>query len=316
MPPNANGTIGRRASTIRPRAVSWLLDPYIARETLHCVAGEPDSGKSCFGAWLVAQAARPCILPGREESVELRLLPRLIAAGADLDRVTILDDRDYMVPDHTQSLIDALRLLNSDLLWIDPIDTYINEDIRAGGEDVRTALESLAKVATATGAAVVYVRHPGKQPGNWCPGVRHWRAVPRVILLLVAGQGVPRRQYIRAWRDLDGSARSPREYVLRGEPGEPPQWALGPEITHDEAAIMEVTDSLERRAIDRACTLLEAVLASGEQEVRIVRRCAEDEGITERTLQRAVQRLNVQLRRQGQGREHKAFYARPLTPDT
>jgi hypothetical protein len=314
--PGPAGTIGRLASTIRPQAVCWLAEPYVARSVLHCVAGDPDSGKSCFGAWLAARAKRPCILPGREEDVGLRLIPRLLAAGVDLSRCTVLDDREYQLPDHSQALTDALRLLGSDLLWIDPIDTYLSEDHRDGGDGVRVGLESLARVAVQTGCAVVYVRHPGKQPGNWCPGVRHWRAVPRVILLLVAGTGTRRRQYLRAWRDLDGSARLPREYVLRGEPTECPQWALGPAISEEEASIMEVTDALDRAQIDRAGDLLQALLAGGEEEVRIVRKHCEDEGIGERTLQRAARRIGAVIRRQGQGREHRAYYRLLPTPDT
>jgi hypothetical protein len=102
------------ASTIRPEAVEWIWPDWIAAGMLHMLVGQPGSGKTGiamhFAATLTAPgrrywpdgARRPTtkfevVIWSGGDNLQTTLIPRLIAAGADLDRIhfvtTINDPR-------------------------------------------------------------------------------------------------------------------------------------------------------------------------------------------------------------------------------
>jgi hypothetical protein len=87
------------ASKIKPARVRWLWQDRLAVGTLALLAGREGVGKSILAYWLVAAITRG-VLPGEhlgqpktvlvaasEDSWEHTIVPRLIAAGADLDLV-------------------------------------------------------------------------------------------------------------------------------------------------------------------------------------------------------------------------------------
>jgi RecA-family ATPase len=87
------------ASRIRPARVRWLWQDRLAVGTLALLAGREGVGKSILAYWLVAVITRG-VLPGEhhgqpkavlvaasEDSWEHTIVPRLMAAGADLDLV-------------------------------------------------------------------------------------------------------------------------------------------------------------------------------------------------------------------------------------
>ena len=89
------------AASIKPEPVSWLWDGWLARGKLHILAGRPGCGKTTLGLGLAAtltaagrwpDGAR-CHQPGDvviwsgEDDPADTLVPRLLAAGADLRRV-------------------------------------------------------------------------------------------------------------------------------------------------------------------------------------------------------------------------------------
>jgi AAA domain len=87
------------ASAIKPRRVCWLWDRRLALGTLALLAGREGVGKSMVAYWLAAMFTRgqlPCEFLGKptavlvaatEDSWSQTIVPRLIAADADLSRV-------------------------------------------------------------------------------------------------------------------------------------------------------------------------------------------------------------------------------------
>ena len=87
------------ASKIRPARVRWLWQDRLAVGTLALLAGREGVGKSILAYWLVAVITRGVLLgehygqpravmvAASEDSWEHTIVPRLIAAGADLDMV-------------------------------------------------------------------------------------------------------------------------------------------------------------------------------------------------------------------------------------
>lgn len=301
---------GRLACTVARGRVEWLLPGLIPADALTFVVGTPGAGKSTFGAWLCAQARRPAVLPGHEESVGCALLPRLVAADVRLERCLILDGRDWTMPDHRAGLVAVLRHHVADLLWVDPVDSYVGEINENDGPTVRVALEALARVAADVPCAVVAARHPGKAAGNLCPGSRQWRAVPRQIVELSVDEGPPERRFLRLAKPYASGPKPPHEYTLEGECDDVRRFRLGPEVPQADLDLVGVYDPVERRRIDEAMDLVRALLSEAEQESSYVYSVAERERLSDRVMRLAARRLGVKVRREGVGREHKSYWQR------
>jgi AAA domain-containing protein len=94
----------RRAADIEPKNIEFLWRGRLARGKHTAVAGEPGDGKSqlsCFVAATISRAGLwPCnegrapignvIIFNAEDGAEDTIVPRLMAAGADMERVHIV----------------------------------------------------------------------------------------------------------------------------------------------------------------------------------------------------------------------------------
>lgn len=300
---------------VKEEPIRYFHDPLIPAGCLTFVVGRKAAGKSTFGAWLCTNATRPLVLAGAEESVSAQLLPRLRAMGADLVNVGLLRDFRWQLPDHRDKLLERVREHRADLLWIDPIDNYVNVRTENDPDTVRAALEALVRIAHATGCAVVCARHPAKAKDNLMPGSRHWTNVPRVILELVRDDGPPRRRFIRCHEDSLNSDIRPRFFDLVGEKRKAPILKWGEFLDEAEAAAAAERDRLERTKIDEATELLRGLLSEGELESTFIYLRAEQERLGERTVRMAKDRLGVVVERRGNARDHKSYWRLP-TPDS
>lgn len=307
---------GRMANRIPRGEPSFFLDPFIPRAALTFVVGMPSSGKSTFGAWLAAQADRPVVLPGLEEDVGCATLPRFAAAQVALERCLFLDDRQWSMPYDRQQLTDLLRAHGADLLWVDPIDSYVTECHENEGPSVRAALEAFSKVARDVPCTIVAARHPGKDPTNLCPGSRNWRAVPREIIELRYDEGPPVRRILRLRKDPFSRQPGPRSYRLDGAPGVPKVFALAEVVGASEADTLGLADVVDRWRVDEAAEFLRDLLAEGEVPSTTVYQLAEKERLSERTVRLAARRIGVLIRREGKGLEHRSAWRLDSTPAT
>ena len=93
-----------RGSDVEPLPVDWLWPGWIAAGKLHLIGGAPGTGKTTLAAGLAAIVTRGgqwpdgsrarvgsvVIWSGEDDNADT-LIPRLLAAGADMDRVHIVD---------------------------------------------------------------------------------------------------------------------------------------------------------------------------------------------------------------------------------
>jgi len=291
--PQARGRLG---SEIECRTVQWLLKPWFPMGMLSLIAGQPGVGKSTFVSFLVAHAGRAAILPGFEEDVGLSTINRMKANGVNLKLTRFLDDKSYTFPRDKTRVASILRGWEASLLVIDPIDSYMDEDLSENdGKDVRTFLESICWIAQESGAAVVGVRHPGKDKTNIMPGSRSWRAVPRSIALLLNAGGTPPRYLIRHDKDSQGQDSPPREYLLLGERGQPRKFQLKGDV---EASLDEfclaAKDPTGRRRLMDACKMIKSMFDKEEKPFvsDLISRCRA-EGISDGARYDAMQNLEI-----------------------
>jgi len=174
------------AAEIEPEPVVWAWEEdgkgRIPAGSFGLAAGREGTGKSCCGIWLTAQITTGK-LPGRffgnprnviivavEDSWKHTIVPRLMAAGADLYRVYHTEVRTEDSADLTISLPadnvlleEAIKDYQVALVLIDPLMSAVGEKIDTHKErDVRTALDPLAKIAARTDAIILGIAHFNK----------------------------------------------------------------------------------------------------------------------------------------------------------
>lgn len=197
-----------RADKIIPEAVAWLWNGYLARGKVHVLAGAPGTGKTTAAMSLVAALTSGGRWPdgspapvgdvaiwSGEDTPKDTLIPRLIAAGADLKRVHIVSEfidergrRPFDPATDIAALSERLAALSPPpmLLVIDPLVSAIAGDSHKNAE-VRRALQPLVELAQLRGVAVYGISHfskgtQGRDPNERVTGSLAFGALARVVM--------------------------------------------------------------------------------------------------------------------------------------
>jgi hypothetical protein len=183
-----------QASSIDPKPVEWLWPGRIAIGKTTLIGGDPGLGKSQLSLYIAAIITNgnrwPCdegqtpkrhvIVLCAEDGLADTIVPRLMAAGADLAMVTIVtavteaDGSERRIFNLSKDLDVLERLINKQgdvgLVIIDPVDAYLGAG--AGGIDshknaaVRSVLEPLSELADRLQTAILALTHFSKQAGG------------------------------------------------------------------------------------------------------------------------------------------------------
>lgn len=322
-----------KASDLRPEPVSWLWPGWLARSKLHLLVGAPGTGKTTLAAALIAaltsggrwpDGATP--EPGRaliwsgEDDMRDTLIPRLIACGADLERVEfvggIRDDGRSRAFDPAKDL-ELLReaLLGGnvpDLLVLDPIVSAVAGDSHKNAE-VRRGLQPVVDLAQMLRCAVLGISHftkgsAGRDPVERVTGSLAFGALPRVVM---AAAKLPEdngggRIFVRAKNNLGpdsgGFAYDFDVVTLDENPA-----ITATRVTWRESLIGNARDLLahaetvenpeDRTATDEAEDWLNQLMADGPALVKDAMKSARAEGMTDKALRRARQRLGIGSRK-------------------
>lgn len=191
------------ADAIDPLTIDWLWQEFLPLGALSLLYGPEGDGKSTLTAMIAAKATRG-LLPGKLEgepaTVEIFayeddpgavLVPRLLAAGADLSRVFIHGDDAgdglLTLPDDVEAFGLAVEDRGTRFVIIDPLPDALREGLKDNNNgDVRAGIVPLHRMAQRLGVAVLGVTHPNKgatDAANKVMGSKAWRSVPRSVLL-------------------------------------------------------------------------------------------------------------------------------------
>lgn len=294
------------------KKLEWFWEPWIPCGLLSIIVGQSGSGKSSLSAFLMSRARRSILFAGDEEDPELMVLPRLVLHGGRVNDVLSIEDGDWCMPRAEDRLIDLVRSWRAELVILDPIDSYKEDGISEdNGDAVRRFLESYKRIGQRTGAAIVGIRHPGKDPTNVMPGSRNWRNVPRSVVELVSDEGEGRQRIIRPYKDSLGQDADSRYFTLKGERGKARLFELGDPVARDEARVIKtVADPVERAEIERCKLFLLEVLTDQWMDCRDVYKMAEDQKLNPRTLRLAHGLVGAEIWRHGSGKNHKCEWAK------
>jgi putative DNA primase/helicase len=322
----------KNAASIEPETIQWLWPGWVARGKLHLIAGAPGAGKTTIAMSLAATVTRGdrwpdgsrCPLLGRvviwsgEDDPGDTLVPRLIAAGADLARVSFVCDvreggetRAFDPARDIEQLCEAIkRAGGADLLIVDPIVSAVTGDSHKNTE-VRRALQPMADLARGLGAALIGITHfskgtAGRNPVERVSGSLAFGALARVVM--VAAKKETRedpakedRLFCRAKSNIGSDTGGFRYRLIQATIGSPiglqatsVQWGSSIDGTAREIlAEAEAVESDNRGSKGEAIAFLKDILADGEKPVREIREAAMANGIAWRTIERAKKELAV-----------------------
>lgn len=295
--------------------VRWLpgFEGFIPMAMVCMLAGLPGLGKSMFGCYIAAAASQrgqTVAIAAAEDSIEHTLVPRLVANGANLDRIffiTYVDehgDGALHLPDHAMLLQTALAELNPDIVILDPIGSFMGRAVDAWkATDVRAALGPLKLIAEASGAAVIVIAHLNKGKGGYLDRVSDSAAFGQVVrsgMLWGRDPDDPEKEAgdrrILVSGKLNVGMR-PDGHVYRIVPafvpaanGEPPDISTA-RLQYLETSNRQTDDLLAQRetkappsvAVEEAMAHLRAFLADGPRSRRDVFKAAKDDWDLSRT---------------------------------
>jgi putative DNA primase/helicase len=201
-----------RANEVRIRPVRFLWRPWLPLGTVTILAGAPGQGKSQLTAYMAAATSQASFQPSdvdvpgsvvvltAEDDAADTVVPRLLAAGADLSRVEFIVMRRTMprgltadglikLPGDVDTLIDRLEAGDVRLVVFDPVASFVGRDHSTYvNQDVRDVLDPVVAVAAHYDVAVVLILHLNKSESKtWATkiGESHaFQAVARTVLAL------------------------------------------------------------------------------------------------------------------------------------
>ncbi|MGW5336572.1 AAA family ATPase [Streptomyces bauhiniae] len=329
-----------RASEIEPEPVVWgWLDEgngRIPAGAMTVAAGREGTGKSSFGIWMAAHITRGTLTGSFEgtprdvfyiaveDSWKQTIVPRLLAAGADLERVWRVEAVDHEYGETTLSLPQDNSLMEKEILAnrvalvvLDPLMSCIGKGIDTHRErDVRTALDPLARMADRTGAILLGIAHfnkgSGTDPASLITGSGAFKNVPRAVFGFARDDDNDCRVMTQAKNSL-GRADLPSlaynvvsaEVPTRLGVALVGRFQFLGEATRSVDEILAASqDAGDRGDRNEAAVWLRGYLTDcgGEASVADLKKAAAADDLSYRTLQRAMSKAGVVSERSGFGK--------------
>ena len=334
-----------RASDVEPEKVEWIWRDRFPRGKVSTLAGDGGLGKSTVLITMMAAVSRgrkwpngegqaplgSCIYLSAEDGVADTIVPRLMAAGADLEKIHIVTavkdggKHSWFNLETDIELLEALAREIGDvvLIVIDPISSYLDKANSYINAEVRGLLEPLGAMAERLGAAVICNNHHSKGGSGSATSrvigsiafTAHSRAVTQIfehpdedgsfVFLPSKSNLGPKPEgltYSLFTTQLEGGIETATV-----------AWGAPVDITANDA--MRATDEGAdgKSAKDEAIDFLKDELSRGEQPVKEVTRRATDAGISSKTLRSARESLGIKSYRSG-GFQGPFYWKLPTLP--
>jgi RecA-family ATPase len=171
------------AATVPAEPVHWIWRGWLAAGKLHILAGQAGAGKTGCSIFMAATISRGGCWPdgtvapsgnvviwSSEDGLADTIIPRLMAAGANMTRVHVLTgteengrQRTFNPETDLERLMQAVMSIgNVNLIIIDPILQVVAGDSLKNAE-VRRALAPLVAFAEEHGIAILGITHVNKR---------------------------------------------------------------------------------------------------------------------------------------------------------
>jgi hypothetical protein len=324
------------ASTIHVRPVRWLWDGRLALGSLNLEAGREGVGKTVVAATLTASVTRgnlpgvyfgtpkAVIIAATEDSWEHTLVPRLMVADADLDRVFRVDvvtdahlQTALSLPIDLPELERVIREVDAALVIADPLLSRLDARLDSHKDaEVRLALEPLVAVAAAADVCVLGLIHVNKSvsadPLTVIMASRAFVAVARTVLFVAADPDDDSRRLLGTPKNNLGRTDLPTLafHIVGAKATDTPEgevwtgkleWAGESDRSIREVIEHALETSLVRSATSEAAEWLQDYLTdqNGPIESAVAKREGGKAGLSKDALHRACGRLGVVIESRG-----------------
>lgn len=168
-------------SSVTQRKVEWLWYPYIPYGKLTILQGDPGEGKSTFIINIAALLTRGKKMPDgfripepqsvvyqtAEDDLSDTVKPRMVAAGADCNRIAYIVDEDMPLTLEDTRIEKVIQETQARLFILDPLQAYLSQDsdMFSAGR-MRQQLKRLADIASKHKCAIVVIGHMNKASGE------------------------------------------------------------------------------------------------------------------------------------------------------
>ena len=300
-----------RMSDVELTPVEWLWEPYLPFGKLSVLQGNPGEGKTYFAMHLAAACTNGKLLPNMERMEPFNVIyqtaedglgdtvkPRLIEAGADLDRVLVIDDSDVQLTLSDERIEKAIVENNARLVIIDPIQAYLGADVDMNrANEVRPIFMRLGQVAQRTGCAILLIGHLNKAAGMQSLqrglGSIDIAAAVRSVMFIGKLKHDPTMRILTHEKSSLAPPGASLAFSLGDEGGF--RWVGEYDITADEmlSGIEPQRETKTQQAKDLIC----ALLAGGKQVLsEDIDKAALERGIPGRTVRDAKRELGDALK--------------------
>ena len=292
--------------------VEWLWEGYIPVGKLTILQGDSGKGKTMAMLNLIAafttgrdlldppgspQIREPInvIYQTAEDGLADTVKPRLVAAGADCSRVSVIDEGERMLSMTDERLIWAIRETDAGLVVLDPIQAYLGENVDMHrANEVRPRLKHLGDIAAVNSCGMVLIGHLNKKdsgkPEYRGLGSIDFTAAARSVILCAES---PRDRDVRVLASTKCSLTYPPDPVafrLSKERGF--EWEGSYSITAEE--LLQGTGVKGQKTIEAKAFLAAELPAPGEYiPSTLLMEKAKEQKIAEKTLRNAMKDLGI-----------------------
>ena len=300
-----------KMSEIQSQEVVWLWYPFIPYGKLTIIQGDPGDGKTTFVLNIAAKLSKgegldcgmklseplTVIYQSAEDGLTDTIKPRLEAAGADCENISVIDESIKSLSMIDERLEEAIIRTKAKLLILDPIQAYLGGSMDMNrANEARDMTKKLASLAEKYQCVIVLVGHMNKEAGNKAAyrgmGSIDFFAVARSVLLVGRVEGEENiRAVVQIKNNLAGFGH-PKAFQL-SEDGF--LWLGDYEITADEVlgGIVPKANKLEQaKSLLRKLAETNNAIQSNE-----IFNLAEEQNISRRTLENAKKELGVRAKR-------------------
>lgn len=332
------------AASIKPVAIRWLWPGWLAKGKLHILAGAGGTGKTTLLISLIATITTGgrwpdgsrCSEPGNaliwssEDDPADTLVPRLAAAGADLNRVHIIQGRinaqgevDPFDPANDIALLRATanEIGGVSLLMLDPIVSAVKGDMHKAN-DVRRALQGVVDFAEQNLCAVVGISHfakggAGSTPADRVIGSQAFSALARTVLVAAKQEGSDMRVLARAKSNI-GTDEGGVSYTIEpcdiGDGIEATRVLWGDVVEGSAREILGEAEACDEERLDDSDNPAEAlrrILSAGPLTGKEAKNLMVGNGYTQKQIRNARENLSVTTARAGFGADTLVTWSLP-----
>lgn len=321
----------RCAASIETKPIKWLWPGWLAAGKFIVLAGSPGTGKTTcaynFAATITTGGLWPdgtkcaevgdVLIWSGEDAADDTIVPRLLAAGANLKRVHIITGikegegkRSFDPAQDLLQLQPIMREFKPKMLIVDSVVSAVSGDSHKNTE-TRRGLQPLVDLGETFGVSILGISHftkntSGRDPLDRVTGSLAFGALARIVLAAAKLGSNNRHGYERVIARVksnighDGSGfgyRLSRATVSASLETVKVEWG-GAIVGSAKDILSETPLNCAGSAREEAQDFLSSYLSEGPKPAKEVIRAAGEAGISEPTLRRAKKNIGV---RSGKG---------------